>query len=172
MSFTYIPSRQPFLKTWGNENIAAVLELGALIGALIAGVYADHYSRRRSIVFACSTSVFLNDVSEKTSHTWVSFFFSHILYWLCFPMQRPAAHPSVHRSCLRWSRSWCSQVRPFISLQVFFKPTLYNKSQYALSSLHGGNKPSGSTRFTHGSRTTLHRARCRIWVLDRLYYSF
>ena len=56
--------------------------------------------------------------------------------------------------------------------KFFFKPTLYNKSQYALSSLHGGNKPSGSTRFTHGSRTTLHRARCRIWVLDRLYYSF
>jgi MFS family permease len=36
-------------------NIAAVLELGALMGALVAGVYADRYSRRHSIVVACST---------------------------------------------------------------------------------------------------------------------
>ena len=32
---------------------AAVLELGALIGALAAGVYADRYSRAQSIVAAC-----------------------------------------------------------------------------------------------------------------------
>ena len=40
-------------KTWGNK--AAVLELGALMGALIAGFYADRYSRRHSIVIACGT---------------------------------------------------------------------------------------------------------------------
>jgi len=34
--------------------LAAVLELGALVGALLAGVYADRYSRRHSIVAACS----------------------------------------------------------------------------------------------------------------------
>jgi hypothetical protein len=42
--------------TLGGMNIAAVLELGALMGALIAGVYADHYSRRHSIVLASGTS--------------------------------------------------------------------------------------------------------------------
>jgi hypothetical protein len=43
-------------------KIAAVLELGALMGALIAGVYADRYSRRHSIVIASSTSFLLKDV--------------------------------------------------------------------------------------------------------------
>ena len=43
-------------------NIAAVLELGALMGALIAGVYADRYSRRHSIVLASSTSFLLKDL--------------------------------------------------------------------------------------------------------------
>lgn len=33
---------------------AAVLELGALVGALFAGYFADKYSRRYSIIFACS----------------------------------------------------------------------------------------------------------------------
>ena len=32
---------------------AAVLELGALTGALMAGVFADRYSRRQSIFSAC-----------------------------------------------------------------------------------------------------------------------
>lgn len=45
-------------------NVAAVLELGALMGALIAGIYADRYSRRHSIVVACSTS-FLKDVKPS-----------------------------------------------------------------------------------------------------------
>lgn len=36
--------------------IAAVLELGALFGALTAGTLADRYSRRQSIFFACGTN--------------------------------------------------------------------------------------------------------------------
>ena len=31
-----------------------MLELGALIGALIAGVYADRYTRGNAITYACS----------------------------------------------------------------------------------------------------------------------
>ena len=50
----------------GGMNIAAVLELGALMGALIAGVYADRYSRRHSILLAASTS-FLHKVVKKAS---------------------------------------------------------------------------------------------------------
>lgn len=39
-------------------HIAAVLELGALMGALVAGVYADRYSRQHSIVAASSTLLY------------------------------------------------------------------------------------------------------------------
>ena len=35
--------------------LAAVLELGALFGALSAGLLADRYSRRHSIIVACGT---------------------------------------------------------------------------------------------------------------------
>ena len=35
---------------------AAFLELGALLGALLAGVYADRYSRGQAIVWACGES--------------------------------------------------------------------------------------------------------------------
>jgi MFS family permease len=38
--------------------IAAVLELGALLGALGAGVFADRYSRGTSIVVACGENAF------------------------------------------------------------------------------------------------------------------
>lgn len=37
----------------GNNDVAAVLELGALIGALIAGVFTNRYSRGTSIFTAC-----------------------------------------------------------------------------------------------------------------------
>ena len=35
---------------------AAMLELGALVGALLAGVLADRYSRKHSFFAACGTS--------------------------------------------------------------------------------------------------------------------
>ncbi|KDR69748.1 hypothetical protein GALMADRAFT_907602 [Galerina marginata CBS 339.88] len=49
---------EDFMRRWPITPLqkgimTAVLELGALIGALSAGVYADRYSRARSIVFAC-----------------------------------------------------------------------------------------------------------------------
>lgn len=40
---------------------AAMLEMGALLGALLAGVLADRYSRNRSILVACG---------ESTIHIW------------------------------------------------------------------------------------------------------
>lgn len=43
-------------------SIAAVLELGALFGALIAGTFADRYSRRQSIFVSCGT--------DYHSHHW------------------------------------------------------------------------------------------------------
>ena len=33
---------------------AAMLEMGALLGALLAGALADRYSRKRSLLVACS----------------------------------------------------------------------------------------------------------------------
>ena len=36
-----------------TDVIAAILELGALLGALSAGIYADRYSRRHTIFVAC-----------------------------------------------------------------------------------------------------------------------
>ena len=39
--------------------VAAFLELGALLGALLAGVYADRYSRGQAIVWACGESITL-----------------------------------------------------------------------------------------------------------------
>ena len=36
-----------------NCDIAAMLELGSLAGALTAGVLADRFSRRQSILAAC-----------------------------------------------------------------------------------------------------------------------
>lgn len=39
---------------------AAMLELGALMGALLAGVLADKYSRKQSFFVACSKS-FIHD---------------------------------------------------------------------------------------------------------------
>ena len=38
-------------------HVAAVLELGALFGALICGILADRFSRRHSIFVACGMSV-------------------------------------------------------------------------------------------------------------------
>lgn len=49
---------QPFypVSSHSSGQPAAVLELGALFGALAAGTLADRYSRRHSIFFACRTS--------------------------------------------------------------------------------------------------------------------
>ncbi|KAK2464442.1 hypothetical protein APHAL10511_003590 [Amanita phalloides] len=49
-----------FVKRWPITALqigamTAILELGALVGALSAGIYADRYSRRHSIFFACIT---------------------------------------------------------------------------------------------------------------------
>ena len=39
--------------------LAAMLELGALLGALLAGTFTDRYSRRHSIFAACGMSIVL-----------------------------------------------------------------------------------------------------------------
>lgn len=41
------------LNTGCSDITAAVLELGSLVGALMAGVFADKYTRRQSIFTAC-----------------------------------------------------------------------------------------------------------------------
>ncbi|KAF7428928.1 hypothetical protein PC9H_008164 [Pleurotus ostreatus] len=41
------------ITAWEKGSMTAVLELGALFGALAAGVLADRYSRRYAICFAC-----------------------------------------------------------------------------------------------------------------------
>lgn len=52
--YEYIFQLRPLLYTNGIIfGVAAVLELGALFGALSAGVLADRYSRRHSICIAC-----------------------------------------------------------------------------------------------------------------------
>ena len=38
---------------WQIGVMTSILELGALLGAIIAGVYADGYSRQKSIAAAC-----------------------------------------------------------------------------------------------------------------------
>jgi len=43
------------LFVYWHSTLAAVLELGALIGALFAGIFADRYSRRQAIFAACCT---------------------------------------------------------------------------------------------------------------------
>jgi len=45
-------------------SAAAVLELGALIGALTAGVFTNRYSRGTSIVAACCKSSLCADFSS------------------------------------------------------------------------------------------------------------
>jgi hypothetical protein len=46
------------LDTFDPKSFAAAfLELGALLGALLAGVYADRYSRGQAIVWACGESI-------------------------------------------------------------------------------------------------------------------
>lgn len=37
------------------DSLAAMLELGCLLGAIITGTFADHLTRRQAIVLACST---------------------------------------------------------------------------------------------------------------------
>ena len=39
------------------DSLAAMLELGCLLGAIITGTFADHLTRRQAIVLACSTCV-------------------------------------------------------------------------------------------------------------------
>ena len=41
-----------------DVSLAAMLELGALVGALLAGVLADRFSRKTSILVACGESTF------------------------------------------------------------------------------------------------------------------
>jgi len=45
-------------------SVAAVLELGALIGALIAGVFTNRYSRGTSIFTACSKNNFYAELAS------------------------------------------------------------------------------------------------------------
>lgn len=48
------PSRARTCLTRADRHItAAILELGALFGALSAGIYADRYSRRHAMFIAC-----------------------------------------------------------------------------------------------------------------------
>jgi len=46
-------------------SAAAVLELGALIGALIAGIFTNRYSRGTSIVVACCKSSSCAELSSS-----------------------------------------------------------------------------------------------------------
>jgi MFS family permease len=52
------------LSSHSSSHPAAVLELGALFGALAAGTFADRYSRRHSILVASSTRFLPRTVSQ------------------------------------------------------------------------------------------------------------
>ena len=59
-------------------HVAAVLELGALFGALASGILADRFSRRHSIFFACGMPVY-----QCTVHL---FFLRSVLYQSYFAL--------------------------------------------------------------------------------------
>jgi hypothetical protein len=89
--------------TW---NKAAVLELGALFGALSAGVLADRCSRRHSILAACSMYVLLVLFRSRIIKNPAS----RLLYWLCIPMWSPVISSPFHWACSGWVGSWCTKV--------------------------------------------------------------
>ena len=59
LALTFMASAQSvnildwFLSFFVAVPVAAMLELGSLLGAFIAGTFADRFSRRQSIVVAC-----------------------------------------------------------------------------------------------------------------------
>ena len=90
------------------SDLAAVLELGALFGALASGILADRFSRRHSIFFACGmhnalmSFIYSSELDEILPLT-----VSRILYWLWVAMwsaisQRSGAGP---RDWWFWRRS-------------------------------------------------------------------
>jgi MFS-type transporter involved in bile tolerance (Atg22 family) len=88
--------------------IAAVLELGALIGALEAGILADKFSRRQSIMLASRES--LTQFYTKIGTSKLAFKYSGILYWITFANNSSRSRYSHDRKSGRWCRDWCSQV--------------------------------------------------------------
>ena len=86
---------------------AAVLELGALFGALAAGMLADRYSRRHSILLACSMCFpfpyfHLTYILLSAN--------SHILHRFSLSMRCPIACPHLCRTHSRGYRCRCFEV--------------------------------------------------------------
>lgn len=91
-------------------SAAAVLELGALIGALTAGIFTNRYSRGTSIIAACCKSSFCIELS--------SFYIPGIscfLYRFYISMCGNHSGALIHRTCYRRNWGWCAQVLCFIS---------------------------------------------------------
>ena len=86
-----------------HDDLAAVLELGALFGALASGILADRFSRRHSIFLACGMHTFL--YRSYASSEMPFFSISRLLYWLWAAMWSGIPQPSGTRSCNWWF--WC-----------------------------------------------------------------
>lgn len=119
-------------KRFLHGNAASVLELGALFGALSAGILADQFSRRYSICLACSkcegTCPWYPDIETKG--------FSNILRRFGIPVWSPISYASIRRASYRWCRCWRLKV-PLILLFTFYLTTQESLFQYVVAALYG-----------------------------------
>jgi hypothetical protein len=112
------------------------LELGALMGAIMAGMYTDKYTRQSSILAACSMS-HLPSAFSMLIYPFIRFPISRLLHWFSVPVFCPTTQPSIYRTCYRRSRRRRSQVRHFGFVIILFE-ILCRK--YVGSSVYGRNQ--------------------------------
>ena len=107
-------SRFFIINFWPKSFAAAVLELGALLGALLAGVYADRYSRGQAIVWACGESIPVHPLLFANS------VLSDIFNRLLVSMFRATPQSYIYWQGSRRSRCWCVKV-PFLFSPLKFR---------------------------------------------------
>ena len=95
------PSRADTCLIRADRRItAAILELGALFGALSAGIYADRYSRRHAMFTACCAYDLIS-CPEQPSYPDSCF-----LSWLLIPMCSTITFTSFYRKSNWRNRGW------------------------------------------------------------------